>query len=78
MRVEPWVSALVDLLIILGDGNENRNLTTITKRQMAAMRRNWSTKANKAKTDKLRHRILTLRTLYDWPALTGCHQGLSG
>ena len=62
----PWVSALVDLLTILGDGNEKRPLTIITKKQMATMRCNRSAEAN---DDEIRDRILTLRTLYDWPAL---------
>ena len=66
-EVEPWVSALVDLLTILGDGNEERHShITTTKDQMDAMRRNWSTGAD---DDEIRGRILTLRTLYDWPAL---------
>ena len=65
--VEPWVSALVDLLTILGDGNEERHShITTTKDQMDAMRRNWSAGAD---DDEIRGRILTLRTLYDWPAL---------
>ena len=65
---EPWVSALVDLLTILGDGNEKHHtqLTMVTDQQMDAMRRNWSVGAD---DDKIRDRILTLRTLYDWPAL---------
>ena len=65
---EPWVSALVDLLTILGDGNGKRHthLTMVTEQQMEAMRRNWSAGAD---DDEIRGRILTLRTLYDWPAL---------
>ena len=67
-EVEPWVSALVDLLTILGDGNEEHHtqLTMVTDQQMDAMRRNWSAGAD---DDEIRGRILTLRTLYDWPAL---------
>ena len=67
-EVEPWVSALVDLLTILGDGNEKHHtqLTMVPDQQMDAMRRNWSVGAD---DDKIRDRILTLRTLYDWPAL---------
>lgn len=65
---EPWVAALVDLLTILGDGNEERHshTMTVTKDQMNAMRRNWSAEAD---DDGIRNRVLTLRTLYDWPAL---------
>ena len=60
--------ALVDLLTILGDRNEERHSHTMTatKDQMNAMRRNWSAEAD---DDEIRNRILTLRTLYDWPAL---------
>ena len=66
-EVEPWVSALVDLLTILGDGNEERHShITTTKDQMDAMRRNWSVGAD---DDEIQDRILTLRALYDWPAL---------
>ena len=64
---EPWVAALVDLLTILGDGNEERHShITTTKDQMDAMRRNWSVGAD---DDEIQDRILTLRALYDWPAL---------
>ena len=65
---EPWISALVDLLTILGDGNEKHHtqLTIVTDQQMDAMRRNWSVGAD---DDEIRDRILTLRALYDWPAL---------
>lgn len=62
---EPWVAALVDLLTILGDGNEKHH-TQVTDQQMDAMSRNWSVGAD---DDEIRGRILTLRTLYDWPAL---------
>ena len=65
---EPWTSALHDLLAILGDGDkteEAASIFTVTKDQMKAMCRNWRRCAD----DELRDRIVTLRTLYDWPAL---------
>lgn len=65
---EPWISALVDLLTILGDENEEHHtqFTMVTDQQMDAMRRNWFVGAD---DDEIQGRILTLRTLYDWPAL---------
>ena len=65
--IEPWISAFVDLLTILGDGDEKEhNFFIFTPDQMNAMRRNWRSKAD---DDEIRSRIITLRTLYDWPAL---------
>ena len=55
---EPWTSALHDLLTILGDGDKPE--------AMKAMCRNWR---HGADDDEIRNRIVTLRTLYDWPAL---------
>ena len=69
---ERWTSALSDLLIILGDSGkdetsqEKESIFTVTPPQMDAMRRNWRPGAG---DDELRNRIVTLRTLYDWPAL---------
>lgn len=64
---ERWVSALHDLLIILGDGIENDHpLSSISENRMNAMRRNWRPGAN---DDAIRYRIIDLCTLYDWPAL---------
>ena len=66
--VEPWVSALVDLLTILGDDEkpEEFRTGTFTPAQMEAMRGNWRLDAD---DDELRNRAANLRTLYDWPAL---------
>ena len=66
---EPWTSALHDLLTILGDGDETEEAASIfpvTQGQVRAMRRNWQ---HGVDDDKIRTRIITLRTLYDWPAL---------
>ena len=66
---ELWTLALHDLLTILGDGNkteEAASIFTVTQDQMEAMRRNWR---HGAGDDEIRNRIVTLRTLYDWPAL---------
>lgn len=64
---EPWVSALNDLLVILGDEEVGEpSVGTVTADQMTAMQRNWHRGAS---DDELRNRIITLRTLYDWPAL---------
>ena len=69
---EPWTSALGDLLVILGDSGKDDtsqkedSVFTVTSLQMDAMRRNWRPGAG---DDELRNRIVTLRTLYDWPAL---------
>ena len=66
---EPWTSALHDLLTILGDGGETEEAASIfpvAQNRMEAMRRNWR---HGADNDDIRNRIVTLRTLYDWPAL---------
>ena len=67
------MSALHDLLTILGDGDgtEERAATAatpfaVTEEHMEAMRRNWGRGAD---DDGVRDRIITLQTLYDWPAL---------
>ena len=62
----PWIPALVDLLVILGDGYEERHVATVTEQQMDAMRRNWRLGAE---DEQIRSRILELRALYDWTAL---------
>ena len=66
---EPWTSALHDLLTILGDGDETEEAASIfpvAQNRMEAMRRNWQ---HGADDDEIRNRIVTLCTLYDWPAL---------
>ena len=68
----PWKSALCDLLTILGDGGKDgtsekkTNLFTVTPHQMKVMGRHWQSGAS---TDELRNRVVSLRMLYDWPAL---------
>lgn len=69
---DPWSSALSDLLTILGDGGKDggfekeRNLFTVTSSAMKIMGKHaW----RGADEDQLRNRILSLRLLYDWPAL---------
>lgn len=65
--VEPWHSALLDLITILGDGDEAYDSIQFTNsKQLDAMRRNWR---NGADDDELRGRIVGLRLIYDWPAL---------
>lgn len=64
---EPWVSAVRDLLIILGDEEVGEpSVGTVTPDQMTTIRRNWRGGASE---NELRNRIINLRTLYDWPAL---------
>lgn len=69
LAVEPWVSAFCDLLAILGDDDTQldspRSPTDILPSQFDAMARNW----NSDNEDRLRRRIVEMRTLYDWPAL---------
>ena len=68
LAVEPWASALRDLLAILGDdehGTASRLPTDIRSKDVDAMARNWHTD-NEA---ELCQRIVELRRLYDWPAL---------
>ncbi len=59
-----WCAALCDLLAILGDGQPATKTTTVDNRALAAMKRNAQP------SDDLRQRVLRLRALYDWPALT--------
>lgn len=63
----PWCSALLDLITILGDREENYDhIGMINDEERAAMHRNWSG----ANSDNdLENRILELRLLYDWPTL---------
>ena len=63
------MSALCDLLKILGDRDDARedtlSVSDILDPQLVAMGRNWEHKGK----DALRRRIVHLRSLYDWPAL---------
>lgn len=64
---EPWISALFDLITILGDRDENYGgINAINDEEREAMRRNWPG-VNDEKA--LESRILRLRLVYDWPAL---------
>jgi hypothetical protein len=65
---EPYRSALVDLIDILGDDDDNfyGSIDVVKPHQLAAMRRNWTRDAGE---DELRSRIIELRLFYDWPAL---------
>jgi hypothetical protein len=65
--IEPWRTALLDLITILGDGDDAYDSIQFTDdKQLDAMRRNWR---ESACDDELRRRILGLRLIYDWPAL---------
>jgi hypothetical protein len=65
--IEPWHSALFDLITILGDGDDAYDSINVTdSRQLDAMRRNWWEGAGEG---ELRGRITGLRLIYDWPAL---------
>jgi len=62
---ELWHSAFVDLIDILGDGDDaNRSIHNISGDQLHAMRRNW-----RGTDEELSQRIIDLRLTYDWPAL---------
>jgi hypothetical protein len=64
--VEPWISALSDLITILGDRNDNyRSIDSINDEERDAMRRNWP----ETNDEYMEGRILYLRLIYDWPAL---------
>ncbi len=67
---EAWISALSDLLIILGDeAKEGASIASVTANQrdaIDAMRRNWCSSASE---DEILDRVIELRTLYDWSAL---------
>jgi len=63
---EPLRSALVDLITILGDRDENyERIDAISEDERETMRRNWRV----VEDSELDSRILHLRILYDWPAL---------
>ena len=68
----PWPSALSDLLTILGDDGKDDgpekegHLFTVTPRHIRIMGKHGRRGANE---DQLRKRVLSLRLLYDWPAL---------
>ena len=69
---DPWPSALSDLLTILGDDGKDDSpekeghLFTVTPRHIRIMGKHGRRGANE---DQLRKRVLSLRLLYDWPAL---------
>ena len=64
---EHWHAALFDLITILGDEDENDdNIDFIDSNAIEAMRRNWQ---DGAKDEELLRRIISLRLIYDWPAL---------
>jgi hypothetical protein len=66
-NTDPWRTALVDLICILGDGDQAYgSIQNIDKCQLDAMRRNWETTAD---DEEIRRRIVGLRMTYDWPAL---------
>ncbi len=63
---EPWSSALFDLITILGDRDKNyESIDAINDEERDAMRRNWPG----ANDEELESRIISLRVIYDWPAL---------
>jgi hypothetical protein len=65
--IEPWHSALLDLITILGDSDKAYgSIDFIDNKHLDAMRRNWREGAS---DDELRRRIIALRLIYDWPAL---------
>ena len=64
---EPWHSALLDLITILGDTDDAYDsIRSTDDKQLDAMRRNWREGACE---DELHRRIIGLRLIYDWPAL---------
>ena len=72
---EHWIPALENLLTILGDDpstiddNDTKDapyVGRVTQNAIAAMRANWNSGASE---EEIRERIITLRTLYDWPTL---------
>ena len=60
-----YIDPFIDLLKILGDGNQEGENFHITQDQMEAMRHNWTEDSEK----DLKNRIFHLRQLYDWPTL---------
>lgn len=69
-----WSSALHDLLTILGDGSPPGKATEVCDDAVAAMARNWTPELG----DDFRQRILHLRTIYNWPALTAIIRACPG
>lgn len=68
-----YKNALADLLIILGDQAKNYDhIDSISPIEYEAMRRNWS------KDGDLKERIISLRLIYDWPALKSVIQACPG
>lgn len=66
-NIDQWRTAFVDLMSILGDGDDEfRSIHRIGREQLAAMRRNWEPGAS---DEELQDRIVELRLTYDWPAL---------
>ncbi len=62
-----WRSALFDLITILGDRDENYDhIGAINDEECEAMRRNWPAASD---NHDLENRIISLRLIYDWPAL---------
>src|ERR1700733_1426166 len=66
-NIDQWRTAFVDLITILGDGDDAyRSIHHIDHEQRDAMRRNWESGASDQDLDG---RIIDLRLTYDWPAL---------
>ena len=66
-NIDQWLTAFVDLISILGDGDDAyRSIHLIDHEQRDAMRRNWKPGASDQDLDS---RIIGLRLTYDWPAL---------
>jgi hypothetical protein len=66
-NTDPWRTAVIDLLRILGDGdNAYESISDISDAQFDAMRRNSGMGAS---DKEIRRRIVDLRLTYDWPAL---------
>ncbi|HEY6348785.1 MAG TPA: hypothetical protein VI636_05185 [Candidatus Angelobacter sp.] len=79
-NTERWNTALSDLITILGDTNEAYgSIHYINDTQRDAMRRNWRDGSKKHELDR---RIISLRLIYDWPALKSvvkvCPSSLKG
>lgn len=67
LETQRWHDALFDLITILGDQDENYDsIDFIDPNAVEAMSRNWREGAN---DEELRRRIISLRLIYDWPAL---------
>lgn len=66
-----WCDALCDLLAILGDNQSPNDVTSVDGRALDAMARNSPSK-------DLPQRVLRLRAIYDWPALTAIIRACPG